>query len=106
MLPAELAAAPELYEPVLRALVESGTALEVNASGLRQLPRETYPRPEIVARYRELGGTACDHRQRRPPNGVVRIWPRGGVSCASPAPGIGALTFRRGGPRVEVPLSR
>ena len=25
------------------ALVESGTALEVNASGLRQLPRETYP---------------------------------------------------------------
>ena len=55
-MPARLAAAPELYEPVLAALVESGTALEVNASGLRQLPRETYPAPAIVARYRELGG--------------------------------------------------
>ena len=56
VLPARLAAAPELYEPVLAALVESGTALEVNASGLRQLPRETYPSAAIVARYRELGG--------------------------------------------------
>ena len=42
--PADLAAAPELYEPLLRALVESGTALEVNTSGLRQAPDETYPR--------------------------------------------------------------
>ena len=29
------AAAPELYEPILRALVDSGTALEINTSGLR-----------------------------------------------------------------------
>ena len=28
----DLAAAPELYEPILRALVESGTALEINGS--------------------------------------------------------------------------
>ena len=56
VMPAQLAAAPELYEPVLAALVETGTALEVNASGLRQLPRETYPSAAIVARYRELGG--------------------------------------------------
>ena len=33
--PAAFEAAPELYEPILRALVESGTALEVNTSGLR-----------------------------------------------------------------------
>ncbi len=26
------------------------------------------------------GWATCDHRQRRPPNGVVRIWARGGVS--------------------------
>jgi histidinol-phosphatase (PHP family) len=44
VLPADLAAAPELYEPVLHALLDGGTALEVNASGLRQLPRETSPR--------------------------------------------------------------
>ncbi|MFM2105382.1 MAG: hypothetical protein RL338_414 [Chloroflexota bacterium] len=54
---AALAAAPELYEPMLRALVETGTALEVNVSGLRQRAAETYPSPAIVARFRELGGT-------------------------------------------------
>ncbi len=50
------AAAPELYEPVLAVLVESGSALEVNSSGLRYPERETYPAPWVVARYRELGG--------------------------------------------------
>ncbi len=54
---ADLAAAPELLEPVLRALVESGTALEINTSGLRQAAGETYPSPAMVARYRELGGS-------------------------------------------------
>jgi histidinol-phosphatase (PHP family) len=53
---ADLAAAPELIEPVLRALVESGTALEINTSGLRQAAGETYPSSATVARYRELGG--------------------------------------------------
>lgn len=53
---AQLAEAPELYEPILRALVESGTALEVNTSGLRQPANETYPSAEVVARFRELGG--------------------------------------------------
>jgi histidinol-phosphatase (PHP family) len=56
VLPEELAAAPELYERLLAALVETGTGLEINASGLRQLARETYPAPAIVARYREIGG--------------------------------------------------
>jgi histidinol-phosphatase (PHP family) len=54
--PADLAAAPELYEPILLALVESGTALEVNTSGLRHPVLETYPSAAIVARYHELGG--------------------------------------------------
>jgi histidinol-phosphatase (PHP family) len=53
---ADFAAAPDLYEPILRALVESDTGLEVNASGLRQHPRETYPAPWAVARFRALGG--------------------------------------------------
>jgi histidinol-phosphatase (PHP family) len=54
--PAEYAAAPELYEPLLVALVENGTALEVNSSGLRKPEHETYPAASVVARFRELGG--------------------------------------------------
>jgi histidinol-phosphatase (PHP family) len=55
--PAAFAAAPEVYEAPLAALVESGTGLEVNSSGLRQASREPYPAPWVVARYRALGGT-------------------------------------------------
>ncbi|MFI5259804.1 MAG: histidinol-phosphatase [Candidatus Limnocylindrales bacterium] len=53
---ADYAASPELYEPLLVALVGSGTALEVNASGLRHPEKETYPAPWVVRRFRELGG--------------------------------------------------
>jgi histidinol-phosphatase (PHP family) len=103
VMPAQLAAAPELYEPVLAALVETGTALEVNASGLRQLPRETYPSAAIVARYRALGGLHVTigsdaHRTEWFAYGLARAY--GHVSGA----GFGALAFRRGGHRVEVPV--
>lgn len=47
---------PEAYEPLLRALVETGTALEVNSSGLRYPERETYPAAWVVQRFRQLGG--------------------------------------------------
>ena len=53
---ADLAAAPELLDPILRALIASGTALEINTSGLRQAAGESYPSAATVARYRELGG--------------------------------------------------
>jgi histidinol-phosphatase (PHP family) len=53
---ADFATIPEAYEPLLVALVESGTALEVNASGLRDRTGETYPGPWVVRRFRELGG--------------------------------------------------
>ena len=53
---ADCAAMPEGYEPLLGALVEGGTAREVNASGLRHPTGETYPGPWVVARFRELGG--------------------------------------------------
>jgi histidinol-phosphatase (PHP family) len=52
----DFAAIPEAYEPLLAALVESGVALEVNASGLRHPTGETYPGPWVVRRFRELGG--------------------------------------------------
>jgi histidinol-phosphatase (PHP family) len=54
--PADFAAAPEMYEPILRLLAESDMALEINSSGLRQGIGETYPPAWAVARYRELGG--------------------------------------------------
>ena len=43
-------------EPILRKLVDTGTGLEINTSGVRQPPREPYPGLAILMRYRELGG--------------------------------------------------
>ncbi len=101
VMPADLALAPELYEPVLAALVETGTALEVNASGLRQLPRETYPSAAIVSRYRELGGRHVTvgsdaHRTEWFAYGLAQAYRQ--VAGA----GFDALAFRRGGERVTV----
>ena len=103
VMPADLAAAPELYEPVLAALVETGTALEVNASGLRQLPRETYPAPQIVARYRELGGRHVTigsdaHRTEWFAYGLAEAYRH------ATRAGFDALTFRRGADRVAIPV--
>jgi histidinol-phosphatase (PHP family) len=51
---------PDQYEDeirsVLRAAVHSGTALEINSSGLRQSPGEPYPGLAVLHWYRELGG--------------------------------------------------
>ena len=101
VMPADLAAAPELYEPILRALVETGTALEVNASGLRQLARETYPSAAIVARYRAMGGRHVSvgsdaHWANSFAFGLARAYDH--VRAA----GFRELAFRRGGERVSV----
>jgi len=53
---AQFATIPAAYERLLVALVETGTTLEVNSSGLRYPERETYPAAWVVARFRELGG--------------------------------------------------
>jgi len=105
VMPADLAAAPELYEPALHAMIESGTALEVNASGLRQLPRETYPSAAIVARYRELGGRHVTigsdaHRTEWFAYGLAEAYRH------ATRAGFDALTFRRGAERIHVPMGR
>jgi len=101
--PGDLAAAPELYEPILLALVDSGTALEINTSGLRQAPNETYPAPAIVARFGELGGRGVTvgsdaHR------GDAFAWGLDDGYGAAIAAGFEALAFRRGGAPVAVPI--
>jgi histidinol-phosphatase (PHP family) len=97
------AAAPELYEPILRALVESGTALEINTSGLRHPIGETYPPASIISRFRELGGRAVsvgsDAHHREHFGWALAD----GYERAAEA-GFGALTFRRGEGRVTVPM--
>jgi histidinol-phosphatase (PHP family) len=104
VMPSDLAAAPELYEPVLRALVESGTALEINTSGLRHEVRESYPSPSIVAMFQSMGGGAITigsdaHRAHQFTWGLAD-----GYGTAAAA-GFSALRFRRGGDPVTVPLA-
>lgn len=43
-------------EAILRALIERGTALEINTSGLRHLVHETLPDVETLRLYHRLGG--------------------------------------------------
>jgi len=101
--PADFAAAPELYEAILRALIDSGTGLEVNTSGLRQSPGETYPAQPVVERFRELGGRAVTagsdaHRAVAFAFGLEQ-----GYRVAADA-GFSWLAFRRGAERLQVPL--
>jgi histidinol-phosphatase (PHP family) len=103
--PADFAAAPEVYEPSLRALVETGTALEVNASGLRQRPGETYPPAPIAAHFRELGGRAVTagsdaHAAKHFAFGLDRAY------ALLVDAGFGDLAFRRGGERISIGMPR
>lgn len=104
--PADFEAAPELYEPILRALVDSGTALEVNTSGLRYSIAQTFPHPAIVARFRELGGRALTVGSDA--HGLDHLaWALAdGYAIATDA-GFSELTFRRapGTARVALPIA-
>ena len=98
-----LAEAGELYEPILGALLESGTALEINTSGLRHPVGETYPSAAIVRRFRELGGRAITvgsdaHRAEHFGWALAD-----GYQYAIDA-GFAALTFRRGDAPVHVDI--
>jgi histidinol-phosphatase (PHP family) len=104
--PSAFAARPDAYEPLLRALVETGTALEVNASGLRQSPGETYPAAPIVELFHSLGGLRVTagsdaHRARSFAYGL------GDAYAALAAAGFEALAFRRraGDPRAAASVA-
>jgi histidinol-phosphatase (PHP family) len=101
--PADLAAAPELYERLLVALVETGTALEVNTSGLRQAAGETYPSAAIVARYKLLGGTRISAGSDAHQKDAFAAGLEEGYGVAAAA-GFRELAFRRGGERLAISL--
>ncbi len=101
--PAQLGERMDLYDPILRALVETGTGLEVNTSGLRQAARETYPSAAVVARFRELGG----ERVTAGSDGHRADWFAWGLEDGyrvTAEAGFESLAFRRGGDRVAVPM--
>jgi histidinol-phosphatase (PHP family) len=100
---ADLATRPDLQEPALQAIIESGTALEVNSSGLRYPGGETYPSAAAVARFRELGGEHVVAGSDAHSRGSFSA--RLDTSYAHlRAAGFEALAFRRGGDRVRVRL--
>ena len=102
--PADLAAAPELYEPILTALVESGTALEINTSGLRSPAEEAFPSPAIVTRFHAMGGRAVTVGSDA--HTVASFaWALSDGYDAAAAAGFSSLAFRRGGDRVQLGLT-
>jgi histidinol-phosphatase (PHP family) len=102
---ADLEALPELKEPALAAIVESGVSLEVNTSGLRYPGGETYPSAAVVARFRELGGervvVGSDAHSRG--SFAARLDESYRHLAAA---GFEALTFRRGGEAVRIQVPR
>jgi histidinol-phosphatase (PHP family) len=98
---ADLATRPDLQEPALRAIIESGTALEVNSSGLRYPGAETYPSAAVVARYRELGGDRVVVGSDAHSRGSFAARLDESYHHVSAA-GFEALTFRRGAGRVRI----
>ena len=101
---ADLGRAPELYEPVLKAVVDAGAAMEINTSGLRQESKEIYPSRSIVARFRELGGRRITigsdaHRAD------TFAWALDDGYEAAIAAGFDDLVFRRGADPVAVPIA-
>lgn len=102
-LPAQLAAAPELYEPALEALVATGTALEINSSGLRTAAKEPFPALPIVERFRELGGVNVTAGSDTHLESTFAFGLEEGYRVAAAA-GYGELLFRRGGDPVAVAL--
>jgi histidinol-phosphatase (PHP family) len=94
----------DIYERLLIALVETGAALEVNSSGLRQAAREPYPPPAAVERFRELGGERIvagsdAHRSGSFASGLAEAYRAIGRA------GFEALAFRRGRDPVWIELA-
>jgi len=101
---ADLAARPDLLEPVLQTIVDSDVALELNTSGLLYPGAETYPSAATIQRYRALGGTrvvAGSDAHRRESLAQHFDLAREILLDA----GFAALTFRRGDAHATIPIA-
>ena len=103
VLPEDLALRPELLEPALAALAASGTALEVNTSGLRHRVAETYPATWAVVRFRELGGSRVVAGSDAHRSDWFAWGLEAGYRVLAEV-GFEALAFRRGAGPIEVPI--
>lgn len=56
-IPVDMDKYSDCIDNILKALVKSGKALEINTSGLRQKLGRTMPDEDVVKRFKELGGT-------------------------------------------------
>ena len=84
--------------------MESGTALEINTSGLRTPAQEAFPSPAVVARFREMGGRAVTVGSDAHTTDSFAWALADGYASAAEA-GFSSLAFRRGGERVELQLT-
>ena len=46
----------DIIDLILLAIIKNGKGIELNTSGLDQLPNQTFPKLEVLKRYKELGG--------------------------------------------------
>lgn len=65
----------DLWDPVLRLLIERGQGLEVNTAGWRYLQAEAHPGLPMLRRYRQLGGEiiTCGSDAHTAGSGFFRI---------------------------------
>jgi histidinol-phosphatase (PHP family) len=66
-------------EEILTAVIDSGMALEVNTSGLRQYPEDFYPNVDTLRLYHELGGRRLtvgsdSHNDRQTGEGICEAY--------------------------------
>jgi histidinol-phosphatase (PHP family) len=103
--PFAYAAHADLYERVLVALVDTGVALEVNSSGLRQEAAEPYPPREAVDRFAELGGSRVVVGSDAHRADAFAFALADAYELIAGA-GFEELAFRRGAERVTIGLAR
>jgi histidinol-phosphatase (PHP family) len=84
-------------------MVDSGVGLEINTSGLRQSPGETYPAAPIVALFRAMGGRNVTSGSDAHQVDAFAFGLEDGYRVAAGA-GFRELMFRRGGSHLAVPV--
>lgn len=55
-IPVDMTPYQDIIRDIFRTVIEKGKGIEINTSGLRQKYGDTFPSPEYIKLYRELGG--------------------------------------------------